>query len=249
MNIKIERKNWSIIFVLTIVGIFSVFLASYVSAANPEGPSSLNITSNTTKSAVGSATVNISGGYIASMNLSATIQDIRWKAFVGHVTGMFSLQDSTGSTLYDWSFNSITGRVYTTRNSSTISWTNVNCSNITRINQENINMNHTNPNDNLNMTFNTTAGATHNTFYVGSNIIAANSCPTLNTYVNNVTQDNYFEEMALYDGTNMVYATIINENQAGYNGVAYDFQMIVPENGAASFQGATAYYLYVEIGT
>jgi hypothetical protein len=247
MNTKNRNKKQSLIFILTIVGILGVFLISFVSAADPGGPDIVNITSNTTRTSIGAGTVNISGGYVASMNLSATIQDIRWKAFVGHVTGLFTLQDSSGSTIYDWRLSSITGRVYTTRNFTTLNWVNINCSNITTLNQENINMNHTNANDNLNMTFNTTAGATHNSFYVGSKYISNSTCPTLNTYVNNATQDNYFEEMALYEGTSMVYATILNQNRAGYNGQNYDFQMIVPENGASSFQGSTAYYLYVEI--
>ena len=37
----------------------------------------------------------------------------------------------------------------------------------------------------------------------GSRLMTNHSCPTLNTYVNNNTQDNYFEEMALYNGTNI----------------------------------------------
>jgi len=244
---KIDNTNKKIILILAIICIYGVFLFKLVSAVDPGGPDSLNITSNTTKPAVGVATVNISGGYIASINLSATIQDIRWKGFVGYVTGKFTLQDGAGATLYDWSLSSITGRVYTTRNSSTLNWANINCSNITILNQENNDMAHTNPNDNLNMTFNTTAGATHNSFYAGTRLITADSCPTLNTYVNNVTQDTSFQEIALFEGTSIVYATIINQNQVGYNGLPFDFQMIVPENGASGFAGATAYYLYVEI--
>jgi hypothetical protein len=110
-------------------------------------------------------------------------------------------------------------------------------------------MSESNPNDNLNKTFNYSSGASHNSFYVGSKSIPANYCPTLNTYVNNATQDNYFEEMALFDGFSLVYATIMEPRRTGYSGQSFDFQMIVPENGAPSFTGATAYYLYVEIGT
>jgi hypothetical protein len=243
------KKINSAIILVTIICMFSMLLVSFAGAVNPGGPDSVSITSNTTRSSAGPVTINTSGGYVASMNLSATMQDVRWKAFIGHVTGLFTLQDSSGSTIYDWRLSSITGRIYTTRNSSTLQWANMECSNITTLNQENYNMNHTNPNDNLNVTFNTTAGATHNSFYVGSKSISANSCPTLNTYIANATQDSYFEEMALYDGASMVYATILNQNHGGYNGQNYDFQMLVPENGAASFSGATAYYLYVEIGT
>ena len=242
-----NNKKSLLIIVLIIFGVFGLFLISATN--NPVGPDTVNITSNTTKSSPGAATVNISGGYVASINITATIQDTRWKAFVGHVTGAFTLQDSTGSTVYNWALSTLTGRIYTSRNATTVSWANINCSNITQLNQENINMNHTNANDNLNMTFNYTSGATHRAFYVGSRYMVNNTCPTLNTFVNNATQDTKFEEMALYDGYNIVYATILDQNTVGYNSQNYDFQMIVPENGAASFQGATAYYLYVEIGT
>ena len=108
-------------------------------------------------------------------------------------------------------------------------------------------MNLSNANDNLNITFNLTAGATHRQFIVGSKTFPANYCPTLNTYVNNVTQDTHFEEMALYDGTNVVYSTNIDKNTNGFDSNSYDFQMIVPENGAPSWTSSTAYYLYVEL--
>ena len=245
MKIKNNMKKISFIGMVVVV-LLGAFL---VSAANPGGPDTLVFNSNTTKSTPSAATINISGGYVASINLTANIQDTRWKAFVGKVTGSFTLQDGTGSTIYNWALSTITGRVYTTRIASALDWGNVNCSNLTFLNQENANMNHLNPNDNLNMTFNYSTGATHNSFYVGTRNITANSCPTLNTYVNNASQDTNFEEMALYDGSSAVYATTIDPNKVGYNGQRYDFQMIVPEDGSPSFTGATAYYLYVEIGT
>jgi hypothetical protein len=245
MHSKNKNKNTILILILVIFGVLGLFLIS--AANNPVGPDSLNITSNTTKPAVINASITISGGYVAIMNVTTTTQDSRWKAFVGTVTGMFSLQDGSGSTIYDWRLSSITGSIYTTRNASLVSWVNINCSNITTLNQENYLINHTNINDNLTATFNLSEAATHQSFYVGAKYIANNTCPTLNTYKSSVPQDTDFDEMALYDGYNIIYATIINQNQVGYNGAHYDFQMIVPENGASGFQGATAYYLYVEI--
>jgi hypothetical protein len=53
--------------------------------------------------------------------------------------------------------------------------------------------------------------------------------------------------MALYDSTSIIYATILENDLAGYDGQTYDFQMLVPENGSQGFTGATAYYLYVEL--
>jgi len=245
MNHKSTNKKKLLIFALILISVLGLFL---IRAANyPVGPDTLNITSNTTKPNVINATINISGGVIAAMNITSTTQDTRWKGFIGHVTGAFSLQDSTGSVLYNWALSSITGKIYTTRNATLVNWANINCSNLSTLNAENVLMSHSNPNDNLNMTFNYSTGATHQSFYVGSRLMVENTCPTLNTYVNNKTNDTYFEEMALYDGYNIVYATVLNQNQVGYDGHNYDFQMIVPENGAPGYQGATAYYLYVEI--
>lgn len=237
------RKNYikSFVFALFLM----IFLFSFVIAA-PVGPDDIEFNSNETKTVAAAQMVNISGGYIASYNLTATIQNPRWKAFIGEVTGSFTLDDSSGSTIYDWTLSSITGRVYSTRNDSTLSWALVNCSNVTSLEEENVNMVHTNTDDNITATFDDN---THGSFYVGAVNIEANSCPTLNTYVNNATQDSSFEEVALITEENIVYATLLEENAVGYDGNTYDFQMIVPENGTVGFSGATAYYLYVEIGT
>jgi hypothetical protein len=248
-KIKIFAIEMKLSVIFLIIAI--IFISSFktVSGADPEGPDSVLNYYNTTKTSVSSKMINISGGYIGTINITATVKDIRWKAFVGYVSGSFTLDDATGATIYDWSLTSITGRVYATRNSTSVLWSNINCSNITNLNRENVAMNHSNANDNLNMTFNYSTGATHREFYVGNKFIVTNSCPTLNTYVGNNTQDNVFEETALFDGYNTVYATNIEPRIPGFNNATYDFQMIVPENGLPGFNGATAYYIYVEIGT
>lgn len=255
MDPKIKKfsKNFRdnlflVIGVILIIGII-LLIPVKVSAIDPSGPDSFTFGPNSTKGAVSAKTLNVSGGYIAQVNITATVQDVRWKAFVGHVLGSYTLSDATNSKIYDWSLSSLTGRVYATRNDTTISWAYVNCSNVTTLEHENILMNHTNIDDNLTKTFNLTAGATHRGFYVGNRFMTADTCPTLNTYRSNSTQDASFEEMALYDTSSIVYATILENNLAGYDGHIYDFQMIVPENGLASNTGNTIYYLYVEIGT
>jgi hypothetical protein len=246
------KKDGNVKQLLFVIIFFAILFGIYIqliSAVDPAPPDVLSISSNTTRSTPSAKIVNISGGYIANMNLTATVQDVRWKAFVGNVIGKFTLQDSSGAQIYDWNLASNTGRVYASRNTSSPSWTNINCSNLTTLNAENALMEHINVNDNLTVTFNITYQATHSAFYVGSKYLPANRCPTLNTYKDNATQDTDFEEMALFDESNIVYATILENDMNGYNSLNYDFQMIVPENGNSSFSGATAYYLYVEIGT
>ncbi len=247
---NIEKRNLKI-FVngsLILIVMLMMFLSlSFLFAANPSGSDTLTSVSNETKSAVGTKMFNVSGGYLSTFNLSSTVQNSRWKAFIGNVTGSFTLDDSTGATIYDWSIATITGRVYATRQSGAVTWASINCSNTTYLNTEASLMYHNNVNDQLNKTFNASASGTHDSLWVGSVFIPANTCPTINTYVNDITQDSSFEEMALSDGVNTVYATIMEEDVTGYDGSKYDFQMIVPENGSSGFSSSTAYYTYIEI--
>jgi len=238
--------------VLTVV----LFLVT-VKAVDPVPPDSIDYIRNVTKNTSGAQMINISGGRIANVDVNATIQNPRWKAFVGNVTGKFTLMDPEGATVFDWTISSITGRIYATANQSAISWGTVNCSNVTSLEWENAKFNHTRADDNITITFNATFNATtnatvsgsHNPFYVGGIYIIQNTCPTLNTYEASGPQDQDFEEVALYDGSNIIYASILEDDEAGYNGETFDFQMIVPEIGLPGYSSSTAYYIYVEIGT
>jgi len=252
---KNQKKLVEVFLVLALA--LAIFLSSGARAADPVGPDSIDLISNVTKNTTSTKMINISGGRIGTFDVNATIQNPRWKAFIGNVTGRFTLMDAEGATVFDWTISSITGRIYATANSTALSWATVNCSNVTSLESENVKFNHTRADDNITITFNATFNETtnltqsgsHNPFYVGNRYMPASTCPTLNTYENSNPQDADFEEVALYDGGNMIYATLLEDNEAGYNGYKYDFQMIVPEIGLADFNGATAYYIYVEIGT
>lgn len=228
-----------------LIGVLVFFAFLQLVLAVPSGPRNVTVIANETKTPSPAYELNISGGHVATINITAIVQNIRWKAFVGNVTGKFTLDDSAGSTIYDWTIATSSGRVYATRNSSTILWSTVNCSNNATLELENYRMNHTNANDNLTMTF---RSRTHPSFYVGTVPIVANSCPTLNTYVNNVSQTSYFYEEVLVDSGNAtIFTTGLESARTGFDGGKYDFQMIVPENGAPGFSGTTPYYLYVEL--
>jgi len=232
--------SWCLTF---FVILFSVILIGVVEAT-PIGPNVLNITENDTWSASSSGEmVNTSGAYISSLNITATVQNSRWKAFVGWISGMYSLDDSSGSTIYDWSLSSVSGEIYVSRNASTVNWTGIGCASAGEILAEDVAMEHDGE-DNISSTF---SGINSETYVVAGTSIGAGACSATNTYVNNISQSASFEETVLHDGVNVVFATGIENAVAGYDGVGYDFQMIVPENGNESFSGTTAYYLYVEI--
>ncbi|HLC78403.1 MAG TPA: hypothetical protein VJH92_04720 [Candidatus Nanoarchaeia archaeon] len=248
---KEELSGGGIFLVLAALAIILSYLG-FLLAANPVGPDSIASVNNSSKAVTSAIMFNVSGGNISTFNITATVQNPRWKGFVGNMTGRFTLDDAAGQTIFDWTLSTVTGRVYATSNSSTIGWPTINCSNSTFLNTENTIMAHSNVNDNITKTFNATNDSfygTHNAFFVGAVSIGANSCPTLNTYISDVSQNTDFEEMALYSAPNTVYATILEEDTVGYNGQRFDFQMIVPDNGSAGYTSAIPYYVYVELGT
>lgn len=239
MNIN---NKIGLIMVLIFIAILKVIYAT------PIGPSITSIT-NETQNATPGTLINTTGGSITTMTLNLTQQNPRWKAYVGNVTGTLTLDDANSYTIYDWNLGTISGEVYATRNSSTVSWADINCSNATHINNEEIAMNHTNPDDNITTTFD---DSNDEGFYVGDVYIAPSSCSAVHTYINDQEQSSDFEEVVLYDGTDVdngkiIYATILEDDTQGFDTNEYDFQMIVPENGAATWSSSTAYYFYAEI--
>jgi hypothetical protein len=242
---------------LGIVIIVAIFLLAVVKVmAVPTSPTITTI-SNSTKGSSSGQIVNSSGndtqypnkagGFIFTINLEGISQNNRWKAYVGNVSGKLTLDDANDYTIYDWTMTtSISGEVYATRTSGSINWASINCSNTTTLSAEEIAMNHTsNPSDNITRTFNETS---HNEFYVGDIRIPVSQCPSTNLYVNDtrgISDD--FEEIVLYDGTNIVYSTIMEQDTRGYSNATYDFQMILPEMGTSGWSSSTPYYFFVEL--
>jgi hypothetical protein len=251
-----DNFNQKVVFIVMIVLSFTlIFLGNnLVFAATPDGPSNSDLKSNETKATAGSYMMNISGGYIGAVNFTATMNNERWKGFVGWVKGTFALQDAGGSTLFDWTLSATTGQVYATRKSDTPSWTNLSCANVSKLNIEDEELDHdNNKQDNITKTF-TAAAKDHDQFWAAGNNISLDSCYAIETYVNNVSQSgtDRFEEVALSDGHNessgsLIYAVILEEAVQGYDGDNFDFQMIVPEDGSPGNTIVTAYYLYIEL--
>ena len=225
-----------------------ILLNSFETIAVPSGPT-ITFISNETKQPSNAAIINTTGGSISTVYLNATTQNLRWKAYVGNVTGTLTLDDGNDNSLFDWTLTQINGEVYATRFSGSINWSGVNCSNSTHIALENIALNHTNKDDNITTTFST---QTHGEFFAGTRQILSNTCYSVHTFVNNSAQSSLFEEIILYDGTNIsngniIYAAPLEQDAYGFDRGLYDFQMIVPEVGLATWTSSTAYYFYAEL--
>jgi hypothetical protein len=212
----------------------------------PEGPSTMNVTTlNYTPQ--GAAQLVTAGGSFTTMNLNITSQTPRWKAYVGNVTGVLTLNDGLNSTIYDWTPGTVTGEVYASRRSN-VSFGTVSCANSVQLGNEETALNITPTRaDSLNATFNTTA---HRGFYVGTTSISANSCYAISTFVNDTRQspseNSAFQEPLLSDGYQLIYTTLLENHKYGFNNQKFDFQMIIPNN---EFEATpTPYYFFVEIG-
>ena len=166
-----RRTTLAVIVALTAV----IYLLLPLVIAVPDGVTIIPIR-NETKTPGSGGIINTTGGSITTVNINGTTQNVRWKAFIGNVSGRLTLDDASGATIFDWSANSIAGEIYTTRFVGSINWTGINCSNATNLINEDIALLHTSPDDNISATFSET---THDGFFVGTFQIAANSCRSI----------------------------------------------------------------------
>lgn len=243
-RIEIAGNTHTPLYIIVLFMAFIVFTA--LAAAEPSG---VNIVSNTTETPAGNPATSLTtaGGSFTTLVLNGTFQNPRWKAYVGNISGVLTLDNTAGSTIYDWNLASVAGEVYVSRN-STLSWSNMACTTPAKISAEQtyLSMNSASV-DNINRTFNNTV---HKSFYVATSNIQNSTCRSMATYINDakqsITENSMFQEILLTDTyTNIVYATILNDNTVGYDGSRYDFQLIVPEDETKVTP--TTYYFYAEL--
>jgi hypothetical protein len=226
--------------------ILFLLATSIAYAVDPAGPgiTQIRVDNGTTRPAT---SITTSGGTIATIVLNATTQNPHWKAYVGNVSGRLMLEDAQGYSIYEWNLTIPAGEVYVTRNNS-ISWVNIRCANSSNMAYEDLIMNHTpSADDSITNTFTRNI---HRSFWAANTEFAQNQCNhTLSTFVNGTAQisTSFFQEIVLWDNSNIVYATIMENSVIGFNRRDYDFQMIVPERGWDGPVTSTPYYFYVEL--
>jgi len=232
---------------MLIVVIGLLMSSSYFVLSDPQG---VTIVSNSTetKNATPATSLTTAGGSFTTLVLNGTFQNSRWKAFVGNISGALTLDDSSNSTIYDWDLAVVTGEVYASR-SNNVNWGLVDCLDDTRLSTEETALSiTTSKEDSINSTFNDTI---HSSFLVAGNAITNSTCRAIATYVNDAaqapTEDANFQEVLLDDNTNVIYTSLLEQDQTGYDsGSTFDFQMIVPDEETAGVD--TTYYFYAELG-
>ncbi|MFH1915811.1 MAG: LamG-like jellyroll fold domain-containing protein [Nanoarchaeota archaeon] len=187
--------------------------------------------------------IETQAGNLTQFIVNASIVTKSWQGYFGRVNELIYLRDSSDLNLYEWSILQPSGEIYATR-ALDVNFADINCSTAQEITSEEAFIGQESANgDSVRNTFNKDS---HPQFGVGSVTIEANSCNATNLYVNSSAQDAVFYEVLLSDGaSNMVYITLLDANQTGFDNQNYDFEMLVGENGDE--EATTAYYFFVEI--
>ncbi len=239
------NRSVSLTAALALLLVVSLIALPLVTAA----PTGAGITYNSTETVAPAAAASLTtaGGSFTTLVLNATTQTPRWKAYVGNVTGTFTLQNAQNYTIYDWLGSYTAGEVYASRSGS-VDWSTVGCVQNASVTAEDAALNISEASvDSINKTFNRTV---HRGFYVGTTRIANSTCRAIATYVNSSAQASSesakFQEVLLQDNaSDLVFTALLDPATLGFNNRPYDFQMIVPEDEYASVPHT--YYFWVEL--
>lgn len=243
------KTNFNKALLLGAILIYVMALSLYVQGV----PQGATISSNTTDTGPTNTADNRSddGGTITTMELDSTQQNPGWKAYVGNVTGTLTLDDASSNTIYNWDIgNSISGEVYVSRDNN-VDWGtgSVQCAPIATITTEQNYIGGAGTDaDSINRTYN---DSQHPVMQVGVNTIPASNCRAAYTFQSDAAQaasaTANFTAILLEDSDNsLIYATFIEQDETGFDGATYDFQVIVPDNETAEI---VQYFFYLEIGS
>ncbi|HII71541.1 TPA: hypothetical protein HA265_02190 [Candidatus Woesearchaeota archaeon] len=265
----------SLVFLLMTLAVVGIAYAA--PSIEPTAPTTMTYVGNSTVGGQSGTAQSHQRGYIHYMNIDESAPTQSWKAYVGNITGEYALQDASGNAIYDWTITSVTGELYATKEAPTggsgifaggiPTWTAVSCANSTMITEEEAQFNHTAADeDSYSNTFKNGNNFNLTTFYAGekqvtdSSVIGggAGGCYGAYMNVNNADQVTDFQEVVLTDGTyqdmggsnydyDIIYAALLENNQAGFDNRLYDFQMLLPEDAADGATTVTTYYFYVEL--
>jgi len=241
--------------VLLLAIILGALLTAAISAI-PDG-ATVAVGKPQTKNVSAPQNVTAQGGNITEVNITDNTQTQVWQGFWGTVNGSIVLQDAAAATFYRWNVFNISGEVYASRLSS-VNFANIkpdnNCSDDNSLTGFGFS-------DSVNNTY---TNNTNRFIQVGTVAINASTACAVYTFVNSSAQSSFFQDIILTDtlntnitngstsvgGNTTVYATPIEGNISGYNGLnrtglVGTYQLLVPVNRTAGFN---TYFFYAEIG-
>lgn len=183
-------------------------------------------------------------GNITQVNIDVIYVTKSWQGYYGNVTGTITLDDADNNTFYNWTLVTVDAEIFAAR-ASDVQFTTVNCTNSSELATEESYLGQiASDGDSVSNTFNSTD---HPELSVGTQTNIS-GCYSTNSFVDGEFSHTDFHQLLLSDdSSNLVYTAITDDNQLGFDGNTYDFQMLVGENGHNGDTATTTYYFWVEI--
>jgi len=209
-------------------------------------------------------------GNMTELNLWGYSVTQSWQGYFGNVSGTIMLADAGDRVMYNWSLASPQGEIYASRNKS-VSWLSLHCfnfsatgtylddsanagntslygMNLTQL-EASYNINYSSV-DGVDETFNLNGADSHDLFYTSNLKFEEGECRSTRVYSNAGSgENNKFEEVLMYDSStqSVVFASLLEEDTAGFDNRHHDFEMMVLEDGHGTDTSTTPYYFYVEL--
>jgi len=212
-------------------------------------------------------------GNVTELNLYGYSTTRTWQGYFGNVSGTIQLADVEGNVMYNWTQANPRGQVYASTN-DTIQWMNIQCFNLTAegtftdetpntpggFGQTSQNgMNYLQLHEMFNIPEYAVDGVNdtfihfnHDVFFTvslefGNDTEESSICPTARLYDDSA--DGVFQNVLLYEPETMsvIFTAILEVERIGFDGNAYDFQMIVLDDGRGTNIDTTTYYFYLDI--
>ncbi|MCX8000587.1 MAG: hypothetical protein N3A69_16820 [Leptospiraceae bacterium] len=249
-----------------------VFCVNFALALSPNGADLFASTPQRTPTNYTPDSINAFAGNVTEVNIFGYSPTRTWQGYFGNVTGTIQLTDAQSRVMYNWSLASPQGEVYASTNSS-ILWSKIQCFNFTATGALNnvgseiagatnlYGYNLTQLESMFGITFDDVDGVDetfvyfgapqgHDLFYTANLQFSAGECRSTRIFDSSGSGvDGNFEEVLMYEPTttSIIFASLLDENQLGFDGATHDFQMMVLENGHGTDTYATPYYFFVEL--
>ena len=251
------------VFLFIAIGIFWFSIAS---AVEPFGASVVN--GSTSRASPNSPeSVPAQAGNVTELTISGYSVTQTWQGYFGNVTGTIQLANANDQSIYNWSLASPQGEVYASTN-STITWGSIQCFNFTAngtqggIGGETAGatsvggLNLTQLESRFNIASfdadgvnNTFTLQDHDAFFTANLQFSSNECRSTRVYSSSGAVDQQFEEVLLYEPAtrSVVFASLIEQNLAGFDNANHDFEMLVLEDGHGTDTSSTPYFFFIEL--
>ena len=106
---------------LLIIVVISVF-------ADPVSPDQMTTVGSERRSVSSTGeSIEAQAGNVTALNINHTRVTEAWQGYYGNVSGTVVLDDANNNSMYDWAIAIPSGEVFATRNSGSVTWSNIAC--------------------------------------------------------------------------------------------------------------------------